>query len=151
MSFRNRTLIFSCVCLVAQSCPTLCDPMDYNPPGSSVHGILQARILEWVAMPVSRGSSWPRDWTRVSCLAGRFFTTEPPRKPIIIYIHTLACMNVQSLSCIQLFVNYWTVVCQVGCHFVLRGSPWPRDQTCVSASPGLAEEFFTIVSPGKPF
>ena len=43
--------------LAAQSCPTLCDPMDYSPPGSSVHGILQARILEWVAMSFSRGSS----------------------------------------------------------------------------------------------
>ena len=49
--------------LVAQSCPTLCDPMDCSPPGSSVHGILQARILEWITMPSSRGSSWPRDWT----------------------------------------------------------------------------------------
>ena len=60
--------------LVAQSCPTLCDPMDCSPPGSSVHGILQARILEWVAMPSSRGSSQARDRTRVSCLAGRFLT-----------------------------------------------------------------------------
>ena len=49
---------------VAQSCPTLCDPMDCNLPGSSVHGILQARILEWVAISFSRGSSWPRDWTQ---------------------------------------------------------------------------------------
>ena len=49
-----------------QSCPTLCDPMDCSPPGSSVHGSLQARILEWVAMPFSSGSSWPRDWTRIS-------------------------------------------------------------------------------------
>ena len=53
---------------VAQSCPTLCDPMDCSPPGSSVHGILQARILEWVAIPFSKGSSWPRDRTRVSCI-----------------------------------------------------------------------------------
>ena len=60
--------------LVFQSCPTLCDPMDCSPPGSSVHGILQAWILEWVACPFSRGSSQPRDWTRVSCIAGRFFT-----------------------------------------------------------------------------
>ena len=60
--------------LVTRSCPTLCHPMDYSPPGSSVHGILQARILESVAMPFSRGSSWPRDWTRVSCTTGRFFT-----------------------------------------------------------------------------
>ena len=50
-----------------QSCPTLCDPTDCSPPGSSVHGILQARILEWVAMPSSRGSSRPRDRTPVSC------------------------------------------------------------------------------------
>ena len=49
------------IALVAQSCLTLCDPMDGSPPGSSVHGILQARILEWVAIPFSRGSSWPRD------------------------------------------------------------------------------------------
>ena len=49
-----------------QSCPTLCDPMDCNPPVSSDHGILQARILEWVVMPSSKGSSWPRDWTHIS-------------------------------------------------------------------------------------
>ena len=55
----------------------------HSPPGSSVHGILQARILEWVAMPFSRGSSWPQDQTCLSCgscIAGRFFTTEPPGK-----------------------------------------------------------------------
>ena len=60
---------------VAQSCPTLCDPMDCSLPGSSVHGILQARILEWVAMPSSRGSSWSRGWTYISRLAGRYCTT----------------------------------------------------------------------------
>ena len=48
--------------------------MDYSPPGSSVHEIFQSRILEWVAISFSRGSSQPRDWTRVSCTAGRFFT-----------------------------------------------------------------------------
>ena len=60
------------VCLLAksfQSCPTLCDPMDCNPPGSSVHGILQLRILEWVAMPSSRGSFWPRDRTHISYIS----------------------------------------------------------------------------------
>ena len=65
---------------VVQSCLTLRDPMDCNLPGSSVHGILQARILEWVAIPFSRGSSQPRDRTHVSCIAGRFFTAEPPGK-----------------------------------------------------------------------
>ena len=62
------------LCLVAQSCPTLCNPMDCSPPGPSVHGIIQERILEWVATPFSRGSSPPRDRTQVSHVAGRFFT-----------------------------------------------------------------------------
>ena len=57
--------------LVAKSCWTLCDPIDCNPPGSSVHGILQARILEWVVIPFSRGSSRPRDQTHVSCIGRR--------------------------------------------------------------------------------
>ena len=55
----------------AQSCPTLSNPTDCSPPGSSVHGILQARILEWAAMPFSRGSSWPRDLTHISCFGRR--------------------------------------------------------------------------------
>ena len=62
------------VVVVTQLCPTLCDPMGCKLPGSSVHGILQARILERIAIPFSRGSSGPRDFTRVSCIAGRFFT-----------------------------------------------------------------------------
>ena len=60
--------------LVTQSCLTLCNSIDYSPPGSSVHGVLQARILEWVAISFSRGSSQPRDRTWVSYIAGRFFT-----------------------------------------------------------------------------
>ena len=57
---------------LAQSCLTLCDPMDCSPPGSSVHGIVQARILQWVAIPCFRGSSWPSDRSLVSCMTGRF-------------------------------------------------------------------------------
>ena len=57
-----------------RSCPTSCDPMDCSPPGSSVHGILQTRIVEWVVMPSARGSSQPRDQPLVSCTAGGFFT-----------------------------------------------------------------------------
>ena len=60
--------------LVTQSCPTLCNSVDCSPPGSSVHGILQARILEWVTIPFSRGSSRLRNQTQVSCIAGGFFT-----------------------------------------------------------------------------
>ena len=68
--------------LVTQSCWTLCDPMDCSPPGSSVCGILQARILEWVAIPFSKGSSWPRDWTRVSCIGRQilYCLSHPPSK-----------------------------------------------------------------------
>ena len=55
--------------------------MDYSLPGYSVHGILQARILQWVAVPSSKGSSQPRNQTRLSCIADGFFTAEPPEKP----------------------------------------------------------------------
>ena len=68
---------------LAQLCPTLCDPMDHSPPISSVHWILQARILKWVAMPSTRGSSQSRDQTCtscVSCIEDRFFTTGAPRE-----------------------------------------------------------------------
>ena len=58
----------ACVCLVAQSYLTLCDQSDCSPPGFSVHGILQVRILEWVAISSSRGSSWLRDWSHISCI-----------------------------------------------------------------------------------
>ena len=60
--------------LVAHLCPTLCNPMDCSLPHSSVHGIFQARILEWIAISFSSGFSQPRDWSQVSCIAGRFFT-----------------------------------------------------------------------------
>ena len=76
-------IVYVCAKLF-QSCLTLYEPMDCSPWGSSVHRILQARLLEWIAS--SRGSSWPRDWTHISCgscFAGRFFTAEPPGKPII--------------------------------------------------------------------
>ena len=65
---------------VAHSCLTLCDPMDCSSPGSSVHGVLLARLLEWVAISFSRGTSQPRDWTQVCCTTGRFFTIWATRK-----------------------------------------------------------------------
>ena len=69
--------------LVTQSCSTLCDPMDCSPPGSSVPGTLQTRILEWVAIPFSGVSSQPRDQTGVSCITGRFFTVWATRKTLL--------------------------------------------------------------------
>ena len=59
----------ACACTQPQSHPTICNPIDRNLPGSSVHGILQARILEWIVMPFSRGSSWPSDWTHISYIS----------------------------------------------------------------------------------
>ena len=78
--------------LVTQSCPTLCKTHRCSPPISPVHGILQARILEWVVNSFSRGYSWPRDQTQVSCIAGRFFSIwatgnfpPPPQKTLKLY------------------------------------------------------------------
>ena len=62
--------------------------MDCSQPGSSVHGILQARILEWVAIPFSKGSSWPKDQTQVSCIAGRLFTIWTTRKALVFHLKT---------------------------------------------------------------
>ena len=80
VSMQHTSHLF--VCLVSKPCLTLCNPTDCSPPGSSGHGISQARMLEWVAMPFSRGSFQSRDPTRVSCLLHwRFINTEPCGKP----------------------------------------------------------------------
>ena len=91
---------------VAQSCLTLWDPMD-----DTVYGILQTRIMEWVALPFSRGSSQPRDRTQVSCIVGGFFTSWAKREALILlnYRHTPICgdhfsRSVQSLS-VQIFAT----------------------------------------------
>ena len=76
--------VYLCV-LVTQSCLTLWNPMDCNLPGSSVYGIILAKILEWVAIPFSKGSSRPRDWTWVSCIAGGFLTIWATREAHILW------------------------------------------------------------------
>ena len=105
-------LYISCEVEVAQSCPTLCNPMDYSLPGSSVHGILQARVLEWVAISFSRGSSLPRDWTRVSRIVGRHFNRWEG-KPGDIW-HTYLYMGVKVCMYVCIYVityqpNFWFV------------------------------------------
>ena len=82
--------VYMCV-LVFQSCLTLCFSMDCSPPGSSVYRILQARILECVAMPCSRGSSRPRDQTGVSCLSGGSFTVCTAGKPSPQLLKPIIC------------------------------------------------------------
>ena len=83
LNLREIQRLWNVKVLVAQSLPTLCGPMDYVAPGSPVHGIFQARILEWVALPFSRGSSQPRDRTWVSSTAGRYFTVWATKVNII--------------------------------------------------------------------
>ena len=87
-------LYLHCCCSVAQSSPTFCDSMDCSPPGSSVYEIFQARILQWAAISFSRGSSWPRDQTLITCLAGRLFTAEPQRKPLMPSLNLLLPHNI---------------------------------------------------------
>ena len=89
-------MVYSCLSLsfkVTQLRPTLCDHMDCSPLGSSVQRVLLGRILEWVVIPFSRGSSWPRDWTRVSCSARRFFTIWATREgqDILTYTYMSPC------------------------------------------------------------
>ena len=122
-------------CSVAKSCQTLWDAINHSPLGSSVHGISQARILEWIAMPSSRGSSWPRDPTRISHITGKLFTTEPPGK--------------RSLKG-KWFLKYGQIYClsHQGSQRILervaypfsRGFSQPRDRTGVSC---IADRFFT--------
>ena len=86
-------------CLVTKSCPAFYSSMDYSPPGSFVHEISQARILKWVTISFSRRFSQPRDQTHITCLAGGFFSTEPPGKPQfnvnstkLLIFHLLNCL-----------------------------------------------------------
>ena len=91
-----------CVCLVTQSYSTFCNPIDCSLPGSFVHGILQERILQSVAIPFSRGSSQPRDWIWVSCIAGGFFTvwaTPEALISILTTVHSLFCHPVFICLC----------------------------------------------------
>ena len=128
---------FVCVCvcvLVAQLYPTLCNCMDWSPPGSSIHGILQARILEWVARLSSRGSSQLRDWNQVSHIAGRFFTVwatrEAPKAALLflkyfyyfrvtILYHCIGLYSFELLSYTQI---HWPL--QYCCKVGVRSRTW---------------------------
>ena len=99
--------IHMCVlCVVTQLCPTHCDPMDGNPQDILSMGILQARILEWVAMPSSRGSSQPRDCTQVSCIAGGLFPIRATREALNILLKTFGISWI-SLEHMLVDTGYW--------------------------------------------
>ena len=112
-------IAYLCPPVYARSCLTLCSSIDYSPLGSSVHGIFQARILEWVAISCFKGSFRHSDRTCVSCIfhiASRLFTTEPPGKPKLIpnlVIYTLYSISQVSDSkpslCLlsQIRLNMW--------------------------------------------
>ena len=101
--------------VVTQLCPTLCDPMDYRPPASSVHGILQERIVEWVAIPFYRRSSPPRHQTQVSHIADRFFiiwtTRLNPDASLLLKGQWDRCVlqNLAFKSQIIQFINFWNI------------------------------------------
>ena len=102
--------VYVCIVLVTQSCLTLCDPMDSSLSGSSVHGIFQARILEWVVIPFFRESSQPRSWSQVSRIAGRFFTIWASREaPTCIcecvYTYVYVYMYIMSSLSIHLLMD----------------------------------------------
>ena len=105
-----------CVCSVARSRPTLCNPMVCSPPGSSVHGIFQVRVLEWVAISSSKGSSPCRErtWFSGVSFTGRqihYHLATREAQVITVFVY------VQSLSCVQLFATSWTAVCQASQSF----------------------------------
>ena len=89
--YTNSLWVCMCLCVNMCVCQSLslvrlCDPIDCSPPASPVHGILQARILEWVVIPFSRGSSLPRNWNQISCIGGRFFTFWDTKEALCEYM-----------------------------------------------------------------
>ena len=102
----ERPFIVCEVSEVAQSCPTLCNPVDCSLPGFSVHGILQARVLEWVAISFSRGSSQPRDRTQVFHNGGRCFNLWATREYTLVHIREKYRMNLILNSMLVTFLKY---------------------------------------------
>ena len=143
---------------VAQLCPTLCNPMDCILPGSSLHGILQAIVLEWGAISFSRGSSQPRDRTRVSHIPGRRFNLWATKVSSIVCVHVCAVTQLcpalcDSMDCslpgsyihgiFQARILEWVAIS------FRRGSSWLRDQTCVLCVSCIAGRCFTCWAIGE--
>ena len=108
-------LLVSAVCwLVSKLCLTLCGPLDFSPPVSSVHGISQTRILEWITISFSRGSSWPRDQTCGHSIVGRFFTPEPPGETTSVEILAPSFIWCLSLSQVLNLLVPQSPYCKIG-------------------------------------
>ena len=107
--------LFYICCSVAESCPVLCDPMDCSPPGSSAHGIFQARILQWVAISFSRGSSWIRDQTHVSCI-GRWILYHWATREALIWLLMFWAF--------YFFQLYWGILDKYNCTYLKYVTWW---------------------------
>ena len=138
---------------VTQSYPTLLDPMDCSQPGSSVHGILQARILEQVTSPFSRESSWSRDRTRIYCIAGRFFTVWANVLRVYygwrwfsrsVVSDSCNCMDCNPPDSSIHGISQARILEWVAISFS-RGSSWPKDWTQVSCLTGEAQVEKTLL------
>ena len=133
------------VCVtVTQSCLTLCDPVDCSPPGSSVHGVFQARVLEWVAIAFSRGSSRSRDQTQVSRIAGRCFTVGATRavQSEVAQLRPTLCNPMEySLPGSSVHGIFQAIVLEWGAIAFSRGSSRSRDWTQLSR---IVDRHFTI-------
>ena len=110
--------------------PTLCDPVNCSPPGSSVQGIFQARILEWVAISFSRGFSRPRDWTQVSCTAGRVFIDSATRETQIYTSELMKSWLDWQTECSSLLPGFWVIRSLLfPCRYGRIGAEFRRDST----------------------
>ena len=128
-----------------QSCRTFCDPMDCSLPGSSAHGILQAKMLEWVAISFSRGSFYPSNRTHVSCIAGRFFTDWTRREALKVIIVQL-CLILWPYGLCNM--EFSRPVCWSGSPFLSPGDlPNPGIKP---RFPSLQADSLPAESPGKP-
>ena len=112
-TYADRRRCECCAWVCAQSYPTLCDSMDCSLTGSSAHAISQARILEWVAIFFSRGSCQPRDRTHISCIAGEFFTTEPPGKSLWPIIPPMGICQWQNYPSMYIQEIYKNIYCNI--------------------------------------
>ena len=141
MSLGLCVCVCVCVCvkvrvLVAQSCLTLCDPMRCSPPGSSVHGILQARILEWVATSSSRRSSGPRIRIQVSCIVGRFFTVWATREVPYMYMNRSAMQE----TIVWYLGQKDPLEKNLATHSSILASPWTRFPLCCQQRAPLSDK-----------
>ena len=141
-------VIFKPSMLVSQSCPILC-PVDCSLPGSSIHGIFQARILKWVAISFSRGSSWPRDRTWVSCITGRLLTIWATKEALYLTIFTCFTNFISIYLCPFPFLEklWWLLIIQFlntdfTCRYVIHITYSTYHKTVKSENYSEIHDFF---------